>query len=90
MGSPSQLSFLPDDYLERKAQRRTNALCAVLFSVVMGGIGSVFYLNEKVDRGVEAEFARVEEQYLSEAKRIEQSKAMQEKQRQEWEKQQKK
>ena len=31
MGAPNELSFLPDDYLERKARRRTNAICAVLF-----------------------------------------------------------
>ena len=29
--APNELSFLPDDYLERKARRRTNAICAVLF-----------------------------------------------------------
>jgi Tfp pilus assembly protein PilN len=81
MGAPNQLSFLPDDYLDRKAQRRTNALCALLFMSVMGGIGTVFYLSEQATQRVDAEYARVEEQYLSEAKRIEQVKEMQDKQK---------
>ena len=34
MGAPNELSFLPDDYLERKARRRANAICAVLFFIV--------------------------------------------------------
>ena len=46
-GSPNELSFLPDDYLERKAQRRTNAICAVLFLVVMCAIGSAFTYTER-------------------------------------------
>lgn len=81
MGSPSQLSFLPDDYLERKAARRANAICAVLFLAVMGGIGSGFTLSEKATKRVNAEYAQVEEQYLAEAKRLDQVRQMQEKQK---------
>ena len=33
MSAPNQLSFLPDDYLARKAQRRANLICATLFIV---------------------------------------------------------
>ena len=40
--APNQLSFLPDDYLELKAQRRTNAICAGLFAVVVGMVGVTF------------------------------------------------
>jgi hypothetical protein len=36
MAAPNELSFLPDDYLERKARRRANALCASLSVIVMG------------------------------------------------------
>ena len=38
MAAPNELSFLPDDYLERKARRRANALCAGLSVIVMGAI----------------------------------------------------
>lgn len=74
--APNQLSFLPDDYLERKAQRRANAICGVLFVCVMGGLGSAFTLTERATKAVDAEYAAVEAQYVAEAKRIQQVKEM--------------
>jgi hypothetical protein len=76
-----ELSFLPDDYLERKAQRRTNAVCGILFLAVMGGIGAAFTLSEKATKQIDAGFAKTEDEYLFEAKRIQQVKDMQEKQK---------
>src|SRR5437773_2504607 len=80
MGSPNQLSFLPDDYLERKAQRRTNAICAVIFCVVIGGVAATFTLSEKATKTIDSEYASVDAQYVNEAKRIEQVRQMHEKQ----------
>jgi len=34
----SIINLLPDDYLHRRAARRTNALCLVLFAIVMAGV----------------------------------------------------
>jgi Tfp pilus assembly protein PilN len=81
MASPNELSFLPDGYTEGKAQRRMNALCAILFLLVMAGVGSAFFLSEQATKKVDSEFARIDDQYLSEAKRLDQVKQMQEKQR---------
>jgi len=86
--SPNELSFLPDDYLERKAQRRTNAICAVLFLVVMCCIGSAFTYTERSVGDVEREHDAVEKQYTDAAKRIKLVQELQEKQRrmaQQWE-----
>jgi Fimbrial assembly protein (PilN) len=80
MGSPNQLSFLPDDYLERKAQRRTNAVCAILFLLVIGGVGSAFTLSENATKAIDKQWSKIEEQYVNEAKRIEQVKQMHAKQ----------
>src|SRR5437868_10744433 len=80
MGSPNQLSFLPDDYLERKAARRTNAICAVLFLLVIGGVGSAFTISETATKAIDKQYNKIEEQYVSEAKRIEQVRQMHEKQ----------
>jgi hypothetical protein len=80
MGSPNQLSFLPDDYLERKAARRTNAICAVLFLLVIGGVGSAFTISENATKAIDKQYNKIEEQYVSEAKRIEQVRQMHEKQ----------
>jgi len=81
MGSPNQLSFLPDDYLERKAARRTNAICAVMFLLVIGGVGSAFTISENATKLIDKQYNKIEEQYVSEAKRIEQVSQMHEKQR---------
>lgn len=81
MRSPQELSFLPDDYLERKAQRRANALCAVLFILTMGGIGTAFTLSEKATKKVDSDYAKIDQEYLGEAKRIEQVRQMEEKQK---------
>jgi Tfp pilus assembly protein PilN len=81
MISPNELSFLPEDYLERKAQRRTNAICATLFLIVMVAIGSAFSFTEGALRKVEGDHNAIEKEYTEAAKRIEQVTQMQEKQR---------
>jgi Tfp pilus assembly protein PilN len=81
MSSPNQLSFLPEDYLQRKAARRTNIICAGLFVVVMGAISSAFVVTEKMVRDVEKQHQEIDAQYVDAAKRIEQVKQMQDKQR---------
>jgi Tfp pilus assembly protein PilN len=81
MKSPNELSFLPDDYLERKAQRRTNAICATLFLVVMVAIGSAFTYTERAMRAAEHDHDAIEKRYTEAAKRIEQFQQLQEKQR---------
>jgi Tfp pilus assembly protein PilN len=72
MNEPEQISFLPEDYLDQKAQRRTNVICAVLAGIVMAAIGSAFSLTEKVNRQAEAQHAEVERQYTEAAKQIQQ------------------
>jgi|SRR5687768_2995243 Tfp pilus assembly protein PilN len=81
MGAPNELSFLPDDYLERKARRRTNAICAVLFCVVIGAIAAAFTVTEKSMKEIDQQYAEIQQQYTDAAKRIEQVQQMQEKQR---------
>ena len=81
MAVPNELSFLPDDYLERKQRRRTNAICAVLFCIVIGAIGSAFWVTEKSMRELDQQAASVDQQYTEAAKRIQQFQELQEKQR---------
>jgi Tfp pilus assembly protein PilN len=81
MSTPSHLSFLPDDYLKRKAQRRANAICAVLFLVIMLAVGSAFTFSERSLRNVEKVHAQIEQQYAVAAKKLEQVQEMQAKQR---------
>jgi Tfp pilus assembly protein PilN len=81
MGAPNELSFLPDDYLERKARRRTNAICAVLFCIVLCAIGGAFTVTERSMREIEKQYSDAQQQYTEAAKRIEQVQQMQDKQR---------
>jgi Tfp pilus assembly protein PilN len=80
MSAPSQLSFLPDDYLKRKAQRRANAICAVLFLIIMAAIGSAFTFSERSLKNIESVHAQVEGQYAIATKKLEQVQEMQTKQ----------
>jgi Tfp pilus assembly protein PilN len=80
MASPNQLSFLPEDYLERKARRRSNTLCAGLFVVVMAAIGSAFTLSDRGLRDLSKRRAAVEVEYKTAAKRISEVQSMKEKQ----------
>ena len=82
MTSPNQLNFLPEDYLERKARRRANILCGALSVVVLGTIGSAFYLSERSMHGLDQELAEVDQQYTDAATRIADVKRMHAKQRQ--------
>jgi Tfp pilus assembly protein PilN len=81
MAAPNELSFLPDDYMERKTRRRTNAICAVLFFIVISAIGGAFTVTERSMREIEKQQMEVQRQYTDAAKRIEQVTSMQEKQR---------
>lgn len=81
MISPSQLSFLPDDYLERKARSRTNLVCAVLFLVVAGAIGSAFAISERSNRQVEQQWVAVNHDSAQAAQWIEQWRENEDKQR---------
>src|SRR5438874_1637928 len=79
--APNQLSFLPDDYLAQKAQRRNNILCAGLFMIVMTGIGAALQVSEVRNRNIEKQHTTIDEQYTEAAKRIAQFQQLQAKQR---------
>ena len=70
--APNQLSFLPDDYLELKAQRRTNAVCASLFACVALAVGAAFFLTERMVKHTEADYADVLRGYSEAARPIQQ------------------
>ena len=39
------MSFLPEDYIEKKIARRTNIVCMALFLVVMGGVIGWYFVT---------------------------------------------
>src|SRR3954447_5881365 len=79
--APNQLSFLPEDYLERKGRRRANILCGGLFALCLGVGGGTFWMNEKLNARVDARYADVEAQYSQAAAKIAQVSQMHDKQK---------
>ena len=67
MSANNQLSFLPDDYLELKNQRRTNLLWAMLFIVAAAGIGLAYYYAANRVREEEERNAQVGQQFTDAA-----------------------
>jgi Tfp pilus assembly protein PilN len=80
MNAPNQVSFLPDDYLDRKLQRRTNIICLVLAVLVMGGIGSAFALDQQSINRIVQQQRIVDQSYADAAARITQLHDLQTKQ----------
>jgi hypothetical protein len=80
MSSPNQLSFLPEDYLEKKRQQRTNFICAALFVIIMSGVGVAFTVTERSLRAVEKDHQETAKKHAEAANLIEQERQLREKQ----------
>ncbi len=71
-------SFLPEDYLEKKVQRRTNVICVTLFVIVLGGVVGGFYVSDRQTREVHRRQREVNLRYEEAAKRLSQLDQLQE------------
>lgn len=67
----SDTSFLPEDYLARKAERRTNLICLVLFVVVMAAVFGAFMVTNRQSTAVKAEQIAINTRYQTVATQIE-------------------
>ena len=76
------MSFLPEDYLQRRAARRTNILCIALFIIVMGGVVGGYLFTDWQRREVQAHQQRVAQQFEQAARRLEQLEQLQEQKQQ--------
>ncbi len=71
-------SFLPADYIQRKAEIRNNLIVLSLFALVMMGVGGAFYMTNKAKVNLGQEFTSLREQCEAESKQIEALKKLQE------------
>ncbi|MFO0856951.1 MAG: PilN domain-containing protein [Phycisphaerales bacterium] len=71
-------SFLPADYIQRKAEVRNNLIVLSLFALVMMGVGGAFYMTNKAKVNLGQEFVSLREQCEAESKQIEALKKLQE------------
>lgn len=64
-------SFLPEDYLARQAERRTNALSLTLFVVVMAAVFGAFLVTNRQAAQIKVAQASINAQFKEAAVRIE-------------------
>jgi len=65
-------SFLPEDYLQKKIARRTNAICITLFTLVMAGVIGAFLVTGRQRTEVRSLQEEVNASFQDAARRIEQ------------------
>ena len=65
-------SFLPDDYVEKRKQHRTNVVNLTLFVVVMAAILGAFFVTDRQRTEVRSLQRDVNAQFEEAAKRLEQ------------------
>ena len=68
----AKTSFLPEDYVEKKTQRRTNIISLTLFVVVMTSIIGAFFVTDRQRAEVYELQRQVNVQFEEAAKRLEQ------------------
>lgn len=67
----NQSSFLPEDYLAQKAERRTNLICLTLFAVVMTAVFGAFLVTNRQWTQIKTEQEMINAEYQSAATMIE-------------------
>jgi Tfp pilus assembly protein PilN len=72
-----QMSFLPEDYVERRIERRTNLICLSLFAVVLTCVVGAYAATSRHRSEVRANRELVNKSYAEAAKRIEQLEQLQ-------------
>jgi Tfp pilus assembly protein PilN len=78
----STINLLPDDYIRGRVERRANALCLVLFFVVMGGVVGAYLVCERSYSYAQDVRTRLEQDYREAERLIAQMRELeQEKQR---------
>lgn len=69
---PTEGSFLPEDYIARKAEMRANFIAVSLFSIVMFLVVSAFFVTHRRWSSIRVEQVSINEEYAQEKKKIEQ------------------
>src|ERR1043165_5598637 len=69
-------SFLPQEYVERKAEMRANLLCLGLFGVLMFAVVGAFFVTNRQWLQVKRSREAIASQYAAEAAKIEQLKLL--------------
>lgn len=76
MSSWKQESFLPEDYVKSKGERRANMLSLTLFGVMMLAVVAAFFATNRKWMSVRNEQRSINAMYVREAEKIEELKAL--------------
>ncbi len=79
-GATRENSFLPEDYVEQRAERRTNVISLSLFAVVMFAVFAAFLVTNRQWNTVKAQQRAINIEYTNAANDIEQLEILQEQQ----------
>ncbi len=67
-----ELSFLPEDYVERRMEHRTNLICITLFVVVLGAVVGGYFVTTRQRAEIRSQQEQVNKSYAEAARRLEQ------------------
>jgi len=70
-------SFLPEDYLEKRAQRRTNVISLTLFAIVFAGLSAAWYISHQQRATMRRELMMVDAQFEEAARQLDQLEKLQ-------------
>ncbi|MDH3583566.1 MAG: hypothetical protein OER86_05060, partial [Phycisphaerae bacterium] len=73
----NDMSFLPEDYVEKQIEQRTNLICISLFAVVLIGIIGAYVVTTRHRAEVRQERTKVNNAYADAARRLEQLEELQ-------------
>lgn len=66
------MNFLPEDYIEKRIERRTNMICVSMFVVVLLGLIGAFVVSDRHRQSVRQQQTLVNDEYTEAAKKLEQ------------------
>jgi Tfp pilus assembly protein PilN len=76
MSNPAPASFLPEDYLNQRAETKANIINLILFGVVLFGVIGAFFVTNRQWASVRAKQTEINAQFSAEAPKIDQLKAL--------------
>lgn len=78
----NNVNFLPDDYLDKKAQQRTNIICLALFFLVMAVVASGLMVTEKRQKTMTAREEQVRKSFAKASESLKQMEILESKKQQ--------
>ena len=77
-----KVDFLPEDYMDKKAQQRTNVICLVLFFLVMAGVAGGVIVTEKRQKNMNDREELVKRNYVKATESLKQMETLEKKKEQ--------